>query len=100
MKFESTEELGEEERNAGSWPPPACEDERLGELRELKSWVWQEGKDECSEMNLESKSQIMNGLRHVGIFICLLPNAREAKNAASSNRGSSKTTPSVMPVTD
>lgn len=51
-------------------------------------------------MNLESKSQIMNGLRHVGIFICLLPTAREAKNVASSNRGSSKTTPAVMPVTD
>lgn len=35
MKFETNEELGEEERNAGGWPP-ACEDERLGEFRELK----------------------------------------------------------------
>lgn len=36
MKFESNEELGEEERNAGSWPP-ACEDKRLGEIQGIEN---------------------------------------------------------------
>lgn len=60
----------------------------------------QEGEDGCGEMNWENKSQIMNGLRNVGIFICLLPKARETKNVVPSDRGSSKTTAAVMPVVD
>lgn len=52
-----------------------------------------EDKDRWSEMNLENRSQIMKALsKTCGHSHWLFPNARETKNVAQFNRGSSEIT--------